>query len=118
MHMFTHRMFRFAAATLLALGIATPAAFADDAAMSASSDRQRPSDPPGRMGLIVIGHRGASGYRPEHTLESYRLAIRQGADFIEPDLVATRTRFPARPTSPRIRNSPTAARPSRSTAWR
>jgi len=40
--------------------------------------------------LIVIGHRGASGYRPEHTLESYRLAIRQGADFIEPDLVATR----------------------------
>ena len=41
-------------------------------------------------GLIVIGHRGASGYRPEHTLEAYRLAIRQGADFIEPDLVATR----------------------------
>ncbi|WP_116508794.1 glycerophosphodiester phosphodiesterase [Micromonospora sp. B006] len=39
---------------------------------------------------IVIGHRGASGYRPEHTLEAYRLAIRQGADFIEPDLVATR----------------------------
>ncbi|RDZ28274.1 glycerophosphodiester phosphodiesterase family protein [Lysobacter silvisoli] len=43
-----------------------------------------------RHGLIVIGHRGASGYRPEHTLESYRLAIRMGADFIEPDLVATR----------------------------
>ncbi|KQY52637.1 glycerophosphodiester phosphodiesterase family protein [Lysobacter sp. Root494] len=42
------------------------------------------------QGLIVIGHRGASGYRPEHTLESYRLAIRQGADFIEPDLVLTR----------------------------
>ena len=40
--------------------------------------------------LIVIGHRGASGYRPEHTLESYRLAIHQGADFIEPDLVATK----------------------------
>jgi glycerophosphoryl diester phosphodiesterase len=39
---------------------------------------------------IVIGHRGACGYRPEHTLESYRLAIEQGADFIEPDLVATR----------------------------
>ncbi len=43
-----------------------------------------------RQGLIVIGHRGASGYRPEHTLEAYRLAIRQGADFIEPDLVATK----------------------------
>ena len=39
---------------------------------------------------IVIAHRGASGYRPEHTLASYWLAIRQGADFIEPDLVATR----------------------------
>ena len=38
----------------------------------------------------MIAHRGASGYRPEHTLEAYRLAIRQGADFIEPDLVATR----------------------------
>ena len=85
-----HRMFRFAATTLLAFGIATPAAFADDAAVTAA-DRHRPSDPsPGRQGLVVIAHRGASGYRPEHTLESYRLAIRQGADFIEPDLVATK----------------------------
>lgn len=39
---------------------------------------------------IVIAHRGASGERPEHTLASYRLAIAQGADFIEPDLVMTR----------------------------
>jgi len=39
---------------------------------------------------LVIAHRGASGYRPEHTLASYQLAIEQGADFIEPDLVATR----------------------------
>jgi glycerophosphoryl diester phosphodiesterase len=39
---------------------------------------------------LVIGHRGACGYRPEHTLESYRLAIRLGADSIEPDLVPTR----------------------------
>ncbi|PSN79733.1 glycerophosphodiester phosphodiesterase [filamentous cyanobacterium CCP4] len=38
---------------------------------------------------IVIGHRGASGERPEHTLEAYKLAIAQGADFIEPDLVVT-----------------------------
>jgi glycerophosphoryl diester phosphodiesterase len=37
----------------------------------------------------VVGHRGASGYRPEHTLASYQLAIDMGADFIEPDLVAT-----------------------------
>jgi glycerophosphoryl diester phosphodiesterase len=39
---------------------------------------------------LVIGHRGAPGYRPEHTLASYRLAIALGADYIEPDLVATR----------------------------
>lgn len=39
---------------------------------------------------IVIGHRGASGYRPEHTLEAYRTAIEMGADFIEPDLVMTK----------------------------
>ena len=39
---------------------------------------------------IVIGHRGASGYRPEHTLEGYALAIDMGADFIEPDLVLTK----------------------------
>jgi glycerophosphoryl diester phosphodiesterase len=45
---------------------------------------------PGTSSPLVIAHRGACGYRPEHTLESYRLAIRQGADFIEPDLVATR----------------------------
>ena len=39
---------------------------------------------------LVIAHRGASGYRPEHTLASYTLAIEMGADYIEPDLVATR----------------------------
>lgn len=39
---------------------------------------------------IVIAHRGASGERPEHTLEAYRLAVEQGADFVEPDLVSTR----------------------------
>jgi glycerophosphoryl diester phosphodiesterase len=41
---------------------------------------------------LVIAHRGASGYRPEHTIEAYRLAIEQGADVIEPDLVMTRDR--------------------------
>lgn len=39
---------------------------------------------------MVIAHRGASGERPEHTLEAYAHAIDQGADFIEPDLVSTR----------------------------
>ncbi len=39
---------------------------------------------------IVIAHRGASGYLPEHTLEAYALGFAMGADFIEPDLVMTR----------------------------
>jgi glycerophosphoryl diester phosphodiesterase len=39
---------------------------------------------------LIIGHRGASGHRPEHTLASYRLAAEMGADFIEPDLVSTK----------------------------
>ena len=39
---------------------------------------------------LIIGHRGASGHRPEHTLESYRLAAEMGADFLEPDLVSTK----------------------------
>ncbi len=39
---------------------------------------------------IVIGHRGASGYLPEHTLTSYFIAVQQGTDFIEPDLVTTK----------------------------
>jgi glycerophosphoryl diester phosphodiesterase len=45
--------------------------------------------PDGIAAPIVIGHRGAAGYRPEHTLASYELAARMGADCIEPDLVAT-----------------------------
>ena len=47
--------------------------------------QSRPLSPP-----IVIAHRGASGLRPEHTIASYTLAIEQGADFIEPDLVLTK----------------------------
>ena len=48
-------------------------------------DDQRDDDQP-----IVIGHRGASGYAPEHTLVAYFMAIEQGADYIEPDLVMTK----------------------------
>lgn len=47
--------------------------------------RLHPDAPP-----LVIAHRGASGVRPEHTLAAYELAFKQGADFIEPDLVATK----------------------------
>ncbi|MBV8165951.1 MAG: glycerophosphodiester phosphodiesterase [Alphaproteobacteria bacterium] len=39
---------------------------------------------------LVLGHRGAAGHRPEHTLASYELAIAYGVDFIEPDLVSTK----------------------------
>lgn len=42
---------------------------------------------------LVIGHRGASGYRPEHTRAAYELAFAQGADAVEPDLVATSDRI-------------------------
>lgn len=48
----------------------------------------RPLPPPAPP--IVIAHRGASADRPEHTLAGYALAIEQGADFIEPDLVSTK----------------------------
>jgi glycerophosphoryl diester phosphodiesterase len=41
-------------------------------------------------GPTIYGHRGAAGYRPEHTLGSYRLGARLGADYIEPDLVSTK----------------------------
>ena len=41
-------------------------------------------------GILIIAHRGASGHRPEHTLEAYSLAIDMGADVIEPDIVATK----------------------------
>jgi glycerophosphoryl diester phosphodiesterase len=44
---------------------------------------------PPRDPVIVIAHRGASGYLPEHTLAAYAMAILQGADYIEPDLVMT-----------------------------
>jgi glycerophosphoryl diester phosphodiesterase len=52
-----------------------------------------PAAPPPAPGVrhqpLIIGHRGASAYRPEETLDSYRLAIAQGADYIEADLVLT-----------------------------
>jgi glycerophosphoryl diester phosphodiesterase len=58
-------------------------------AVAGLADRPAQGRPkPGRP--QVIAHRGASGERPEHTLMAYSLAIAQGADFIEPDLVATK----------------------------
>jgi glycerophosphoryl diester phosphodiesterase len=39
---------------------------------------------------LILGHRSVAGYRPEHTIASYELAIKLGANYIEPDLVATK----------------------------
>jgi glycerophosphoryl diester phosphodiesterase len=61
----------------------------DDTEMIVITSRGKRA-PATETGPVVIGHRGASGYRPEHTLASYELAIRQCADYIEPDLVSTR----------------------------
>jgi glycerophosphoryl diester phosphodiesterase len=66
-----------AAAFVLALPVAT-----------ASAHRHRGGDHASKP--TIYGHRGASGYRPEHTSGSYRLAARMGADYIEPDLVSTK----------------------------
>jgi len=46
--------------------------------------------PPRPVRPVVLGHRGAPAHRPEHTLASYAKAIADGADFVEPDLVATK----------------------------
>lgn len=54
-------------------------------ALAQRAPMERPLSAP-----IVIAHRGVSGMRPEHTIASYTLAIEQGADFIEPDLVLTK----------------------------
>ena len=50
-----------------------------------TSEGRKPANSP-----LVIGHRGASGFLPEHTLQAYRLAIKLGADYIEPDVVVTK----------------------------
>jgi glycerophosphoryl diester phosphodiesterase len=59
------------------------------AAVPAVSPEASAAPPTAAAEPLVIGHRGASGYRPEHTLASYELAARLGADYIEPDLVST-----------------------------
>src|SRR5690606_12694983 len=70
---------------LLATAVATPVVtVASDARLNTDQSSCAIGTP------VVIAHRGASGYRPEHTLAAYRLAIELGADYIEPDLVPTR----------------------------
>lgn len=71
-------------ATALAAALAAPLVALPSAAAPATERPGHKTEP------LVFAHRGASGHRPEHTLAAYRLAIRQGADYIEPDLVSTR----------------------------
>nr|CCG85365.1 DNA [Saccharopolyspora rectivirgula] len=76
---------RLRLAALAAAGIAlisTAAGQPPATAQPASDERTAQTE--------VFGHRGASGYRPEHTLAAYELAARMGADYIEPDLVPTK----------------------------
>lgn len=80
-----------AAATLAIVApLSVPAAAAPAASQDAAAKAsvQRSGKPVVRP--EVVGHRGASGYRPEHTLAAYELAAAQGADVIEPDLVSTK----------------------------
>jgi glycerophosphoryl diester phosphodiesterase len=71
------------AAGAVAPGLAAGRALAGS--VQGLTDKGRP-----RTGTLVIGHRGVAGYRPEHTLASYELAARMGADFMEPDLCSTK----------------------------
>ena len=66
--------------------VATAAAQSSGGSGSAAAKQKRAAFPT----PLVIGHRGASGHLPEHTLASYKLAIALGADFVEPDLVSTK----------------------------
>lgn len=68
-----------------ALAVAAVAAHGQAGRKEPPMTRQTPLSP-----VIVIAHRGVSGLRPEHTIAAYTLAIEQGADFIEPDLVLTK----------------------------
>jgi glycerophosphoryl diester phosphodiesterase len=73
--------------SLLVLSLAAATALLAPPSAQADNGQRRAS----QIGMpLVIGHRGASGYLPEHTLEAYALAIELGADYIEPDLVATK----------------------------
>ncbi len=74
-------------AAALATGLTTAPAGAQTAP---AIDRRHAEPPQHAQPVTVFAHRGASGYRPEHTLAAYELAIRMGADYIEPDLVSTK----------------------------
>jgi glycerophosphoryl diester phosphodiesterase len=75
---------------MLAGGGAAVAALSLPAGAAAHSHGKHGNRGGGRKLPLVIGHRGAAAYRPEHTIASYTLAIEMGADYIEPDLCFTK----------------------------
>jgi glycerophosphoryl diester phosphodiesterase len=84
-----------AAAVVLAAATAAPllhAPSAPDGAARAAAPAAVADDPRGddRDVPLVLAHRGASGYAPEHTLTAYAMAVTMGADYVEPDLVLTK----------------------------
>ena len=80
-----------AAALVAPLALLAPAEAAAPAPPTATAATSAPAaGQPLAQRRLVIGHRGAAGYRPEHTLASYELAARMGADYVEPDLVPTK----------------------------
>jgi glycerophosphoryl diester phosphodiesterase len=79
--MTSHSIVARCALVLLTSLAAAPASMARNHGGNERPDSREP---------IVIGHRGASGCIPEHTLTAYFVAIQQGADYVEPDLVMTR----------------------------
>jgi glycerophosphoryl diester phosphodiesterase len=74
------------------LAVASAATLALVGAAPATADRPSVATTTAHGGndFTIVGHRGASGYRPEHTLASYELAARMGANYVEPDLVTTK----------------------------
>jgi len=76
--------------SLLAAGLATAVALTVPTLAASPSGAAAQVVGTPALSPVVFGHRGASGYRPEHTLASYDLAVRLGADVIEPDLVSTK----------------------------
>lgn len=84
------RALRAALPLALSLSLLTLAPAAD-ARPDARPEKDRAGKPVSQLDVpLVFGHRGASGYRPEHTLAAYELAIKMGADYVEPDLVSTK----------------------------
>ncbi|MDK2126463.1 glycerophosphodiester phosphodiesterase [Parachitinimonas caeni] len=70
--------------SVLALAVAATPAVYGLSKQASKAGASKPARP------LIIGHRGAPGYLPEHTIEGYTLAIEMGVDYIEPDLVSTK----------------------------